>query len=130
MVSTLLIDLSGVLLQDSKFNEELLDFLRGMKSSHDLYVFTALSIGQNPALQSFLEKEFKGVFSVDSVGLGKNDPDSFKLILRLIRKKPGEVLFIDDSEDNIKAAEKAGLNCIYFSSNEDLFKRLRLLDSI
>jgi hypothetical protein len=56
------------------------------------------------------------------LGGGRYDIDD---VLQRLQKSAGEVIFIDDQEENTDAATKAGLNAIHYISNEDLFKILK-----
>lgn len=53
-------------------------------------------------------------FSCD-VGVCKPDPKIYRDCLEQLGAKPSEVLFLDDRESNIRAAESLGLHAILFS---------------
>lgn len=68
----------------------------------------------------------KVVYSYEA-GFSKPSPNIFLLILKKLKAKPEECLFIDDHIKNIQAAQELGFNTIHFTSPKDLKKELRLL---
>lgn len=61
------------------------------------------------------------------VGFSKPNSDIFLAILRLLKVKPEECLFIDDYIKNIETAKEIGFNTIHFKSAPDLKKKLKEL---
>ena len=59
--------------------------------------------------------------------LKKPDPKSFELILRRLRVKPNQVLFIDDKQENLDAAEKLSIKSLIFKNNTQFFNGLKKL---
>lgn len=59
-----------------------------------------------------------------AIGYGKKDSDSYLWIANDLGVEVGELVFIDDSVENIEAAKQAGLQTIHFISNEDLINKL------
>ena len=81
-----------------------------------------------------LEKKFdyhklfhSTMYSFD-IGILKPDKRSYLLIMEKLKSKPGECLFIDDSEKNIIAAEELGINVVHFKNPEQLKKDLEKLN--
>lgn len=68
-----------------------------------------------------LGKLFDFIVSSHKIGCFKDNPEFYKEILKLIPAiKPEEVLFFDDREKNIKAAESLGIKSILFTNIKDL----------
>lgn len=59
------------------------------------------------------------------VGMVKPDPGIFEYLLQLIGRKAQDCLFIDDTEENIAAAQRLGFQTIHFKSSEQLADALR-----
>jgi haloacid dehalogenase superfamily, subfamily IA, variant 3 with third motif having DD or ED/haloacid dehalogenase superfamily, subfamily IA, variant 1 with third motif having Dx(3-4)D or Dx(3-4)E len=64
----------------------------------------------------------KSYFSFD-VHLAKPDPDFFEYILDQHNLKPQETLFIDDTAENIEAAQKLGIHT-YLIGRDELVRNL------
>ncbi len=152
MVTTLLFDFSRVLLfakdkdykddlnplnkklleQDPNYdflsyfeiNQDLLDYLETVKDKYELYMFTSGSIQNNKAVKPALEKIFKSIISAEEIEVSKKDPSGYLEALKVINKQPSEVLFIDDSEVNIKAAKEAGLNVWQYNDYLELKNKI------
>lgn len=65
-----------------------------------------------------LKNSFHFLINSYIVGARKPDEAIFKEALKKTSSKPKEVLFIDDSLENIEAAKKMGINAIHFNSFE------------
>jgi HAD superfamily hydrolase (TIGR01509 family) len=71
----------------------------------------------------FLELFDEKIFSYE-VGRLKSDKDSFVTLLSELKIDAGETLFIDDSDANVRAAEKVGIEGIRFMDADELRERL------
>ena len=68
---------------------------------------------------------FDGVFSSAYIGYIKNKPQFFEYVLKQLQGiKPEEILFIDDSEDNIENAKHSGIQAYLYRNFEDFQKQL------
>lgn len=71
-------------------------------------------------------KLFEDVVVSGEEGVVKPDPRIYEISLeRMGRPSPGEVLFIDDRLNNVRAAEAAGMAGHHFTDAEDLRTRLK-----
>ncbi|NCO04696.1 MAG: HAD-IA family hydrolase, partial [Candidatus Magasanikbacteria bacterium] len=61
------------------------------------------------------------------VGIRKPSKEIYKIILKKLKMKPGECVFIDNQEWNTKPAEKLGMKSIVYSNNKQTFKELNKL---
>lgn len=62
----------------------------------------------------------RGVFWSCDYGAVKRDPGFFETVISEIGEDKGRFIFIDDSRDNIRVAEAAGLKCIRFENARQL----------
>jgi 2-haloacid dehalogenase len=69
-------------------------------------------------------KWFDGIVVSGEEKMRKPTPEFYHILLNRYSIKPQEALFIDDNYRNILAAEKLGINCIHFTSAEQLNKDL------
>lgn len=71
-----------------------------------------------------LRKYFECFFSSCYLGVRKPEPDIFYKALHILHKKPDECLFIDDRDENFRAAKSSGINAAFLESPEDLVTKL------
>jgi len=72
-------------------------------------------------------KWFDGIVVSGEEKMRKPTPEFYHILLDRYQIKPDESLFIDDNYRNILAADKIGINCIHFTSAEELEKELMRL---
>ncbi|NJM62252.1 MAG: HAD-IA family hydrolase [Oscillatoriales cyanobacterium RU_3_3] len=54
------------------------------------------------------------------IGIMKPNDEAFEYVVRKIGSAKNEILFIDDSQKNVEAAIRNGLNAYLFKNNADL----------
>ncbi len=69
-------------------------------------------------------KKFNSVVITCDMGLRKPDPKIYKLILKKLKTKPSESIFIDNQIWNIEPAKKLGIHTILYKNNKQMFKQL------
>jgi len=72
-------------------------------------------------------KKFDVVIISCDVGIRKPNPKIYKLLIKKIRLKPKEILFIDNRKWNLIPAKKLGIKTILFKNNEQLIKDFKKL---
>lgn len=107
-----------------ELNEELLHFIEGIKVSLPVYIFTSGVIHNEPAIDQRIQQLFTKIYTAEELDVSKKDPSAYVLLLKLVNATPTEVLFIDDSEENVQAAKQAGLQTIVYQSNTQLFQEM------
>lgn len=100
-------------------NAELIDYLKSVKEKFKLYIFTSESVQNDPAIIIDLNKVFDKIYSAKEIGLSKKDINSYKHIVSDLNLNPNEILFVDDSVENIKVSKTLGINTHVFSSNKE-----------
>jgi len=95
--------------------------LRKLGKKYDVYLFS----NTNPIHVEHLHNEFEAAFGIElpslfidhyySYQLGERKPDvrSFEKVIQLSGINPEKTLFVDDLEENIAGAEKAGLQTFW-----------------
>lgn len=71
---------------------------------------------------------FDGIVVSGAERIRKPTPEFYHILLDRYQVKANEALFIDDNYRNILAAEKIGINCIHFTSAEQLEQDLLNLE--
>ncbi|MBL6814532.1 MAG: HAD-IA family hydrolase [Pseudomonadales bacterium] len=83
--------------------------------------------------ESFLQRyphifqHFEKLFLSHEVGCCKPAPESFLTVCKLMQCQPSEVIFLDDSKENIAGAEAAGLTAYLTRSESEVVEALRSL---
>lgn len=110
-------------------NEELLNFYSDITDQYKLRsgIFSSSTLFDSPELKPFLEPVFDVNFSSAKLRFEKNNPEAYSHIGSEVQVMPSQMIFIDDSSENIKAADFAGLHAIQYHDNEQMKKELSSL---
>lgn len=98
-----------------------LNFIKNLKSKYDLCIFTSGTIQNAAEIKSLLTSVFSKIYSADEIGIGKKDTRSYEYIVKDLKVKPSEVLFIDDTSVNVETALAANLNALVYKN----FRKLK-----
>lgn len=71
-----------------------------------------------------LEPLFHEIIISSEVGIRKPDPQLFRLALTRLSARPEETVFIDDSQRNVDAAKRLGINGICYTDDHELHQDL------
>lgn len=74
-----------------------------------------------------LDDIFDVIVSSGYAGVMKPDIEIYKIVLKKIKAKPEECLFIDDKKENLEPAKRLGMKTILFTDIENLKKELSSL---
>lgn len=108
-------------------NTDLLKLYKNLRLSIMFYIFTTGIVQNAPEIRRILDTIFTKIFTVSEVGYRKSDPKAYEAISRTLGLKLEEVIFIDDTKENIEAAKNAGLNTVFYTSNDHVTKTLKEL---
>ena len=110
-----------------ELNLRLLDFYSSLKDTYSLFVFTSETIQNAPEFRAYLEPVFDEMISALDLGVNKKDIQAYTKLVAKLNLKVDEVMYIDDSVDNVEAATQAGLKAILFKDNLEVIEKIRLL---
>ena len=122
-------DLNGVLFKNLTLDSRSFKIVEKLaKCNIPQYICTNTRINKLDQwiVQFNLDRYFKKIFSSKKMNLLKNNPEVYKNVLQNIEE--GEIYFIDDSIQNIRAAESVGIKCILYKSDLQLDIDLKLLN--
>src|SRR3989344_3451402 len=112
--------------QEHGLNKKVRQIVLKLKKKYKLYYLS------NTIKEHYLVRKKQHVydlfiFGIDSykVKLRKPNPRIYKLLLRKIKLKPEECLFIDDRKKNIKGAKRLKIKAIRYTNPKKLMKDLR-----
>lgn len=110
-------------------DEELVEFIRGLQPTYR----TGVISNAWPEGRDWLENKWRIADAFDhivisaEVGLIKPDPRIFHLALDGLGVTPKESVFIDDFEENVKAASGIGMHAVLFEDPTQTITELREL---
>ena len=110
------------------------DLVALIRSLRPAYRTALLSNGWMTDLPRFLHQDlripedtFDFIMSSASHGLAKPKPAIFHLALEMTGAEPAQAIFVDDNEQNIRAARALGLHAIHFHDSQQAQAELRAL---
>ena len=107
------------------FPQEKLAFIDKIQSKIPCYLLSNTNEIHLKKVYTNVSADFESLFQkcYYSHVIGKRKPDvqTFQWLVNQIKFKASEILFIDDSPQHIKGAERAGLQTIYYKDEEDLY---------
>jgi epoxide hydrolase-like predicted phosphatase len=112
-----------------KVDEELVTFIRSLRPTY----LTGMISNAWLEARHWIENKWRIADAFDrivisaEVGLAKPDPRIFHLTLDDFGVSPREAVFIDDFDENIKAARETGMYAILFHDPEQVIAELRQL---
>lgn len=112
---------------------EVAALLPRVASSYDLCCFSNTNEAHRSAFSAAFPDvlhSFRRVYASSSIGRRKPDVSSFHWVTSAMRQAPADVLFVDDSFENIEGAREAGLMAVHARGAHDVVAVLnRLFDS-
>lgn len=126
MIEVIAFDLNGVLFPTPReINSKVYDFVKECKSLGYMIV-----IASNASKGSFewrnskfgLMDVFDGRIISSDIGMRKPSKKFFQYMIDILGRDPEEILFIDDSDVNIKNASDLGIECIKYENEKSLDK--------
>jgi FMN phosphatase YigB (HAD superfamily) len=108
-----------------RLNIELLEFLDTLRDSCSFYMFTSESIQNAPEIFPEIDKRFKKIYSALDIGFTKKDSEAYSYIAQDLGVVAAELLFVDDTQENIEAAQKAGLGTFLYKNNQEFIDYIR-----
>ena len=112
------------ILRKFDYTDEWIDTLK--RNGYRIYIlsnFSEKALREAAPELDYIEKADGAVISC-RVGLIKPDPEIYKYLLEKYDVVPEEAVFIDDTEKNIEAARRLGLNTILFTGKKDADEKL------
>lgn len=114
-------------------NKDMLKVINNLKKEYPIYVITDTNKEHYESnKENGIFSNFKKIFASHELGRRKEDISVFRDVIKEIKFKPEEVLFIDDHLPNIENAKEVGLKTIHYKDfpkmdkfNEELKKILR-----
>lgn len=74
-------------------------------------------------LEDIFDKE--KIFISGKIGFLKPDPQAFLHVVKELNRKPNEIIFIDDRQENVDAAREVGMSGIHFKTPNQFKNELK-----
>lgn len=113
-------------------DEELIDFIRGLKAEYTTALLSNAWDNLRVLMRETwnIDQVFDHLFISAEINLAKPDDRVYEYVIDQLEGEPGEMVFLDDFEENVEVARKSGFNAIHFRSREQALGELReLLDA-
>ena len=110
-------------------NEGMDDLLKKLKKHYPLYLISNTNdLHFRHVKKKFkLWKHFKRLFPSHQVGHRKPDREIYEKVLKRIKMKPQETVFIDDVPKFVRGAKRVGMRAIRFRNKKQLVRDLKKL---
>ena len=118
-------DSSSNALDNFILNRELLDYLQTLKISHKIYIFTSGLMHTDPIIAKILKPIFDGYITSVELKLPKSFPNAYKIIANKLGVNPDNILFIDDQQKNVVAAQTAGVQAVRYTNNNSVIQEIK-----
>ena len=92
--------------------------LSNTNAIHIQHVHTHLK--EDHGIIDFEEKFFDDTFYSHLIGMRKPDTDIYKYVLDRVKRKPEEIIFIDDTKVNLNVPKSLGVHCIHHNPTNDI----------
>jgi HAD superfamily hydrolase (TIGR01509 family) len=132
-IKTIAFDLSNVVLSwDESNDQKVISIIGGLrKNGYSLAVLSNSSseVREIPRYREVF-KYFDHVLLSRETGAIKPDQRAYERLLKDSGNQPGEIIFVDDSPENVVQAKKAGINGIVYSDPASLITDLKQMGVI
>lgn len=109
-----------------KANGEVLKIIKELKKNYKVFLFSnSTEMSHEHNRMTGIYDYFHGIFLSHQVGHKKPEKGMYEKAIADLKLRPEEILFIDNSEENIKAAKQIGIKTILFSVVYDKVEKLK-----
>ncbi len=110
-------------------NWDVINLANSLSRKYRIAILTNVSRSRHMVkMQFYLKKvKYERLFTSCYLRMAKPDPKFYKFVLKEMKVKPEEAIFIDNLKKNTDAAQKLGITSIQFINYRDLVKRLKKL---
>lgn len=71
-----------------------------------------------------LREKFDCVLISADIGIEKPNKEFYERLITELKENPEDILFVDDSEENIEGAKKAGLSVLHYDASKSLTQEI------
>jgi glucose-1-phosphatase len=109
-------------------DSKMLNLAKSMKNKHKLIILSNDTVDWMDAKKEKfnLLNIFEKIYCSGNMGIAKPNKEIFEYVLKDLNIKPGELLFIDNQENNIEAANSLGIKTILFVDEISFKNKIKL----
>jgi len=107
------------------FNQDLFNVYKQYGEQAEFDIFTSGHMQDDPAIKETLFSLANEVFSAEELNLPKGEVNSYKTLADILGLPINEILYVDDDPINITAAKDAGMQTIWFLTNQETIQKLQ-----
>ena len=113
----------------AKVDNKMIALIKKLSNKYEIAILTNTCRSRYIyAFKRFMDKGlFNGRFASCYLGISKPDGRIFLHVLNKMHSKPSESVFIDNTEQNVRGAQRAGINSIKFVNVVQLLRDLKKL---
>jgi len=121
--------LADFVLNDFYIDREMLDFIHSINKTHQTALLTNFPahVHEFMRVKWHTEGVFDHVIASCDVKLLKPDPRIYQFTLDQLGCQPGETIFVDDREVNVRAAEAMGIHSVHFQNRDQGMGEIKAL---
>jgi len=111
-------------------NKQMLRLIPKLAKKYKLGILSNMDMGHKKYLLfKKIDKQFpkKNIIWSCDVDCRKPDPKIYRIVLKRLKVRPSEVIFVDDFKRNIKIAKKVGEHGILYKNHKKFLKDLKRL---
>ncbi len=117
----------------SGVNGEVVELIQNIRKLNSIKLVCISNI--NASHWKFLKEKNEHIFDLfdelvlsHKIKILKPDPRIFKYLLKKVKCRPGEVLYIDDGLNNVRSASNLGIKGIHYTNVDELKEELNVLN--
>jgi putative hydrolase of the HAD superfamily len=108
-----------------ELNQDLVHYVRQIKKHVRVTALTNnWSFVHDHIKHHGIEDLFEVIISSAEMGVKKPNPHIYRIMLAQLKVTASEVVFIDDTLENIEVAQSLGIPCIHFKSTDQMISEL------
>ena len=113
--------------KQKKFSNEMIQLVQNLKKNNYKVIVLSNSHELHAKInyERGLYSNFDKVFLSNELKIAKPDRKIYKYVLKKLKLKPEECVFIDDKEDNVRVAKELNINGIIFKDYKSLITGLK-----
>ena len=108
-----------------KINTEMMEIIKKLKNNYKIIMLTNNSENFTKYIKTIeFSNLFDKIYNSYDHKMAKPDPKFFNKVLKENKLNADECIFVDDNENNIKAAKQLGFKTIHYKSLQDFVVRI------